>query len=233
MPFQNAEQLSDIYRARFSRSQEQSKDNAWRALCEDVFQQWVPRDGTVLDLGAGRCEFINTITAARRIAVDLNPDTTELAAEGVEVLLTSSTELGAVEDGTVDTVFTSNFFEHLPDKPSLLATLHESHRVLRDDGLIVVMMPNIRYLAGRYWDYLDHHLPLSHVSLVEALGLTGFEPVRVVPKFMPYTAKDARFVVPRAAVGLYLRCRPAWWVLGRQMLVVARRVDPSGSPTPR
>ena len=39
---------------------------------------------------------------------------------------------------------------------------------------MVVLMPNIRYLAGRYWDYLDHHLPLTHLSLSEALELTGY-----------------------------------------------------------
>jgi SAM-dependent methyltransferase len=219
----NGRELADIYRARFSDVENRSKDNAWEVLCSDVFQQWVPRTGTVLDLGAGRCEFINNIQAAHRIAVDLNPDTPTFADDGVRVILTSSTDLHAVDDGSVDTVFSSNFFEHLPDKSALVATLAECHRVLDDDGHIVVMMPNIRYLAGRYWDYFDHHLPLTHLSLSEVLTLTGFEPVKVVPRFIPYTSKDSPVTVPRAAVRLYLRFPPAWRFMGRQMLVVARK----------
>jgi predicted SAM-dependent methyltransferase len=35
----------------------------------------------------------------------------------------------------IDVVFTSNFFEHLPDKRVLLSTLAECHRVLRLEGL--------------------------------------------------------------------------------------------------
>ena len=107
------------------------------------------------------------------------------------------------------------------DKDALLATLAESHRVLKSGGRLIVLMPNIRYLPGRYWDFLDHHLPLTHVSLVEALGLTGFRPEKVIPRFLPYTVKDARVSIPTAAIALYLRFPPAWRILGKQMLVVA------------
>jgi SAM-dependent methyltransferase len=188
-----------------------------------MFQQYVPESGTVLDLGAGNCEFSNAIRARRRIAVDLNPETKHFADPGVEVLLTSSTNLSALVDGSVDTVFTSNFFEHLPTKEVLMETLRESYRVLAPRGQIVVLMPNIRYVGGRYWDYLDHYLPLTHVSMVEGLELAGFAAERVVPRFLPYTIRDSKLPVTAWLVRLYLRLRPAWRVLGGQMLVVARR----------
>jgi hypothetical protein len=112
--------LSTLYRQRFSDRDLETKRAIWRVLCHDVFQQYVPLTGTVVDLGAGTCEFINAIEADRRIAVDLNPDTKAWADSGVEVLLTSSHDLSALADGCVDTVFTSNFFEHLPTKQALL-----------------------------------------------------------------------------------------------------------------
>ena len=120
-------------------------------------------------------------------------------------------------------VFSSNFFEHLPDKDALLATLREAHRVLRPSGRLLVLMPNIRYLPGRYWDYLDHHLPLTDRSVCEALGLHGYDIERVVPRFLPYTVKDARIEVRPFMVAAYLRFPLAWRVLGKQMLVVGRR----------
>jgi hypothetical protein len=45
----------------------------------------------------------------------------------------------------------------------------------------------------------------------------------VVPRFLPYTVKDARLSVRPWMVSAYLRVKPVWPVLGRQMLVVATR----------
>ena len=125
------EDLSAIYRLRFDERDLVNKRVLWETLVSDFFQQYVPENGTVVDLGAGSCEFINSVRAARRIAVDLNPDTAMFAAPGVTVLTTRSDHLAELSDESVDTVFTSNFFEHLPDKSVLMATLAECHRVTR------------------------------------------------------------------------------------------------------
>lgn len=218
-----AEDLSSIYRNRFDERDLENKRVLWQTLVDGFFQKYVPRDGTVVDLGAGNCEFVNVVQARRRVAVDLNPDTATFAAPGVEVLTTRSDQMHELADESVDTVFTSNFFEHLPTKADLMTTLAECHRVTRPGGSIVVLMPNVRYLAGRYWDYLDHHLPLTHLSVSEALELSGYDVVEQVGRFLPYTVKDARFEVRPFMVRGYLRLRPAWRVLGRQMLVVGRR----------
>lgn len=214
--------LQATYAERFTSKELRAKRALWQVLVRDVFQQYVPADGVVLDLGAGYCEFVNAVQARRKVAVDLNPDTRLAAAPDVDVVQCRCDELTGLRSGTVDTVFSSNFFEHLPDKTELLRTLVEARRVLRSGGRIVVLMPNIRNLPGAYWDYLDHHLPLTHVSLVEALRLSGFTPTRVVPRFLPYTVRS-RFPVHPLLIRAYLRLRPAWWVLGRQMLVVAER----------
>jgi SAM-dependent methyltransferase len=177
----------------------------------------------VLDLGAGRCEFINNVRAERRIAVDPNPATAGLAAADVEVHQVLSTQMDALADGEVDVVFASNFLEHVANKDVLLATLYECHRILRGGGRMIVLMPNVRYLPGKFWDYLDHHVPLTHVSLVEALELASFEPEVVIPKFLPYTVKDSRLPVRAELIKLYLRFPLAWKLVGKQMFVVARR----------
>jgi SAM-dependent methyltransferase len=213
--------LSNLYRERFSDGDISFKEEMWSVLCERVFQPYVRPSDTVLDLGAGRCEFINAIEAAEKIAVDLNPDLASFA-RGARVVQTLSTDLGPVDSSTVDVVFSSNFLEHLPDKASVLRTLAECRRVLRPGGTMIVLMPNIRYLPGKYWDYFDHHTPLTHLSLVEALTLAGFRAERVVPRFLPYTVKQRGVPRSTALLRLYLSLRVVWPIFGRQMLVVAR-----------
>ncbi len=46
----------------------------WRVLVTGFFQARIRPEATVLDVGAGLCLFINEVRAARRIALDANPD---------------------------------------------------------------------------------------------------------------------------------------------------------------
>src|SRR2546425_3886489 len=190
----------------------------WTVLCQRFFQRYVALADTVLDLGAGTCEFINSIECAKKIAVDLNPDVSKYARDA-RVIIAPSDDLSGVDPSSVDVVFSSNFFEHLPDKPSVLATLEECRTVLRPNGVILVLMPNIRYLPGRYWDYFDHHTPLTHLSMAEALTITGFRIERIVPRFLPYTVKRSRIPKSVGALRLYLRFPPACRLFGRQMFI--------------
>ncbi len=73
-----------------------------------------------------------------------------------------------------------------------------------------------------YRDFFDHHVALSHGSLSEALRMSGFHIDVLRPRFLPYTTTSR---LPQAAwlLRLYLACPPAQWLLGKQMLVVARK----------
>ncbi len=215
------EHLSAIYAGRFTTSELERKGEIWNVLVTSFFQKYVPVTGTVVDLGAGNGEFINSIQARRRIAVDLNPQTMDYLALGVEFVEASSSDLTILEGNSIDTVFTSNFFEHLPSAESLVETLKECHRYLKNDGTIVIMVPNIKFVKEDFWDYLDHSLPLSHRSMIEALSLAGFTAIEVFPQFLPYTVKHKRVHPPLIFLRFYLRNRWLWRLFGKQMLVVA------------
>jgi len=215
-------ELAQLYDGRFSAAELEGKRQLCEALCRGFFDRYIGAEDTVLDLAAGSCEFTNASRGGRKIAVDLNPEVARYA-DDAEVVVAPSDDMAAVESGSVDVVFTSNFFEHLPDKRALMRTLDEIHRVLRPDGRLLVLMPNLRYVGGRYWDYFDHHLPLTHVSLAEGLRLAGFDPEEIIPRFLPYTVKDSPVKVRTPLVRTYLRLRPAWRIFGRQMFIAARR----------
>ena len=89
-------------------------------------------------------------------------------------------------------VFTSNFFEHLPDKATLTRTLQQARRCLKPGGKLIAMGPNIKYLPGVYWDFWDHYLPLTGASLSEGLETNGFQVAVCHPRFLPYTMVKGR-----------------------------------------
>jgi len=219
-------ELARLYSNRFSERERAQMAEFWKILCDDFLSRYVRPEDCVLDLAAGYCEFINNVRARRRIAVDANESARSAAAPGVEFVHAPSTDLAAIAAASIDVAFVSNFFEHLPSTDDLLRTLGELWRVLRPGGRLLVIQPNIRLVPGRYWDFIDHHLPLTERSLVEALEMTGLEPVEVRPRFLPYTTKVR---VPKAPwlLRLYLRLPPAQWLFGKQMWIVA--VRPAGS----
>jgi hypothetical protein len=50
----------------------------------------------------------------------------------------------------------------------------QARRCLRPGGRIIALGPNIRYLPGKYWDFYDHYLALTELSLGEVMAETGF-----------------------------------------------------------
>jgi ubiquinone/menaquinone biosynthesis C-methylase UbiE len=220
--------LSDLYRIRFSPQEQARKRELWRVLCESFFQRYVKPEDVVVDLGAGYCEFINSIKCRSKYAVDSSPDVVSHASNEVRVLSTPGYDLSLLGDATVDVVFASNFFEHLRNKDEFLATLREVHRVLRSpDGRLLILQPNIRLLNGAYWDFVDHHLPLTERTLIEALQVVGLTPVELRTRFLPYTTKS-RFPQYGVLVKVYLRLRPLQWLLGKQTWMVAIKHTPGG-----
>jgi SAM-dependent methyltransferase len=214
--------LSDLYEQRFSASERQRKTALWRTLCQSFFQRYVGETDVVLDLGAGYCEFINNIRCGRKFAVDLSEDTRTAAAGDVTVVITPVTDLSAFDASSIDIVFASNLFEHMRSKDDLMAVLNEVHRVLKPQSKLLVLQPNIHYAYRDYWDYLDHHIPLSHVSMAEALNLAGFTVREVRPRFLPYSFKS-RLPQSTLLLRLYLMAGPLHLLFGKQMFVHATR----------
>jgi SAM-dependent methyltransferase len=217
-------EIEAIYEHRFNESERIRKNEVWKILCRYFFQRYIRKDDAVLDLGAGFCEFINNIDCGKRYAVDLNHETMRFASPGVIVYRLSGTDLSPIVSGTLDLVFCSNFFEHLPDKHAMSQSLHEIHRVLKSGGRIMILQPNIRYLYKEYWDFFDHHIPFSHISMVEALVSQGFQPTVVIPRFVPFTMKST-LPKSRLFVRAYLMFPVVWRIMGRQMFILADKRD--------
>jgi SAM-dependent methyltransferase len=213
-------ELQNAYAHRF-REQELRRRQVWDTLNRHFFRRWVDPQDAVLDVGAGYCEFINSIHARQKFALDLNPATASHAEPGVEVLTQDICKTWSLPSQSIDVVFTSNFLEHLPSKQALVHCLQEACRVLRPHGRLIALGPNIRYAYKVYWDYFDHTLALSDKSLAEALELNGFQLEKVIPRFLPFTMKS-NAPSHAAFVRLYLMLPLAWRIFCKQFLITAR-----------
>lgn len=214
--------LAALYQFRFRESERFQKMEIWKVLCEQFFQPMIGQEMSILDLACGYGEFINNIHAREKRAVDLNPDARLYLSPDVQFLCSPANGIWQLADNSVDVVFTSNFLEHLKSKDECDAVLLEVMRILRPGGKFIIMGPNIRYLAAQYWDFYDHYLPLSHLSLEEGLVQAGYAIDRVIPKFLPYTTRSA---LPKhlGLIKMYLKLPVAWRVFGKQFLVIASK----------
>ncbi|MBI5116670.1 class I SAM-dependent methyltransferase [Candidatus Poribacteria bacterium] len=214
--------LVAIYRERFSERALKQKNKVWRVICEDFLQRFIGPTDSVLDLGAGTCEFINNVRCGKKYAVDINPDTGKFAAEGVVVIRPETESSLALPDSSIDVVFASNFFEHLPSRQAIIDTLNEIRRVLVPCGKLIIVQPNVKYLYMEYWDYFDHQLALSEESMREAVVTCGFAIEILKGRFLPYTFRS-RYPKSKVFVWTYLKLPILHRIFGKQMFIVARK----------
>ena len=187
---ENAQELQRIYRQRFAATAAY-RNQVWQVLTAVFFNRWIPAKAAVLDLGCGYGEFINNVTAGQKYAMDMNPDAPKHLATAVHFFEQDCSVTWPLPENSLDTVFTSNFFEHLPDKQCLKQTLRQAFRCLKPGGRLIAMGPNIKYLPGQYWDFFDHHTILTEASLGEVLEMEGFGLEQVTARFLPYTLVNA------------------------------------------
>jgi SAM-dependent methyltransferase len=114
------------------------------------FQRFIPQDAVVLDLCAGWGEFIRHVRADRKLAMDLNPELPTRVGSGIEAIVQDCSAPWAIAPDSLDIIFTSNFFEHLPSKGALRRTMLEARRCLKPGGKIICFGPNIRFVPGTY-----------------------------------------------------------------------------------
>ena len=210
--------MSDYHEAHFQAGPHRT--GVWKVIASHL-APWVPPDASVVDIGAGYCDWINHVRAARRLAVDIWPGVARHAAPGVQTaLLDVATGLRTLGDASFDVVLASNVLEHFP--PETTASIAgDIAAILKPGGRLIVIQPNFKYAWRTYFDDYTHRSVFTDVSLPALLRSTGLAIEHVEPKFMPYSMQGTLFRPRPWLVRAYLHSpvRPR----AGQMLVVARK----------
>jgi Methyltransferase domain len=208
-----------LYEYRFRGIDQSSREEVWKEIAAHVYGL-MGRPARVLDPAAGRGEFINNIPAPERWAVNSVGYPEHSPEQGTRVIVSDIFDIELPEEH-FDGIWVSNFLEHLPTQEVIASFLEKMYAAATRGGRIAVMGPNFRYCTREYFDCADHTLALTHVAIAEHLYAAGFEPVKVVPRYLPYSFRS-KLPASRTLTRRYLRMPPAWRFLGKQFLVIGQ-----------
>lgn len=209
--------MSEYYETRYTFDNGRKK--VWKAIAE-YLQQYINSSDSVLDLGAGYCGFINSIKAREKFAVDMNPAVAQFCNSDVKFYCVSVTNLKVLEADSVDVIFASNLLEHLDDA-ELVCLVNEFNRVLKHGARVILMQPNYRYAYKEYFDDYTHKKIFSHVSLRDYFQAHGFETIKVISRFLPFSLKSR---LPKSYMLTKLYLYSFYKPMAKQMLLIFKKV---------
>ncbi|MDI6715794.1 MAG: class I SAM-dependent methyltransferase [Actinomycetota bacterium] len=143
------------------------------------------KGGRILDIGCGAGSFLDEIRSYGfdTYGVDLDDKAVAYARSGGHKVFCKPVEDAGFKENFFDVVRASHVIEHMPNPRTALL---EIHRVLKPDGRLLILLPNIdSFLArryGSYWFQLDVPRHLYHFtpeSITNLLVSTGFSRVKI------------------------------------------------------
>ena len=169
------------------------EQHAWVGALRSLFHRAVLRwrqsilkgkTGRILDVGCGSGDFLLVMKKAGWEACGLDPSPSACALAAKKGLTVHNSKLAdfQVPDRSFDVITMWHVLEHLPEPERDLCV---ARRVLRDDGLLVVEVPNFTCatarLSGASWYGLDVPRHLQHFTaqtLELLLNEAGFSVLR-------------------------------------------------------
>lgn len=216
--------IKKLYDTRFTSYERIRKRALWRILSKNFLQKFIAKTDLVVDVGAGQCEFINSIICRKKIAIDVNRQTRRFADPDVRVMIAPVKYLKrSLKRNSVDVLFMSNLLEHLDSKEDVFRLLHEAHAILKNGGRLLIMQPDIGLVGHEYWDFFDHKVPLTCASLTEALLANNFHIAKTIYPFLPYTTKTRFLPLWPWLLTIYLAIRPLHYLFGKQFFLCAKK----------
>jgi SAM-dependent methyltransferase len=152
----------------------------WQRICGEAganivantFRKHIKQDDCVLDFGCGGGFILNRIRCGRRVGVEINPAARLVAADnGIECFA----DLSELTGQTFEVAISNHALEHVPAPLEILARLY---RLIKPDGLLVLILPIDDWRAQRRISHHDinrHFYTWTPQLLFNCLQEAGFD----------------------------------------------------------
>jgi len=217
--------VNEYYLSRYT--YDRGRVKVWKAICK-YLQKYINDDSSIVDIGAGYCDFINNINAKFKYAVDVNKNSEKYCNQDVKFYssvnnlqnaLVSSFSISLESNNRIDVVFISNLLEHLNDT-ECSELLKSINSILKEQGKLIIIQPNYYYSYKNYWDDYTHIKAYSHTSLCDLLIANDFKIERCEKRFLPFTMKS---LFPKTYFLTRLYLALPFHPFAKQMLVIATK----------
>lgn len=211
--------MNDYFSIRLS--EDPRRRSVWQEITS-YLAPWIRVSDRVAELGAGYADWIQSVRAHTRLAIDQDKGILARALDGVDVRCMSVTDASlrnVLAGSTV--VCASNLLEHLSyeEGAQVVRVVFEA---LPRDGRLILIQPNFRFAYRRYFDDYTHRSIYTDEGLSGLLKSVGFRLARVEARFLPFSMRQTPSWLPlRHLVRWYLRSpiRPR----AGQMLLIAEK----------
>lgn len=193
----------------------------WKEIVR-FFDLYIKNAETVLDLGAGYCDFINNVSATKKYAADISPELSNYAEKEVIQINRTGWDFYEIPNESVDVVHASNFLEHFTDE-NLEKIMKEVKRILKKGGKLILMQPNYRYSYKTYFDDPTHKKVFSDTALESFLISHDFEIIKKMPKFLPFSLKSRPSIIPLSPLLVRAYIHSPWKPFAGQMLFITKK----------
>ena len=181
-PFPSEESLQSLYEGMkdetYLEEEEMRRRTAERGL---LFVEKYGRKGRLLDVGCFSGVFLDVAKKRGWNVAGIEPSSwaRKIAQERFALQILGGTlKKASFPSASFDAVSLVDILEHLPDP---YETLVETQRILKEEGVLYLMTPNIeslahRLLGDRWWGFRQEHiLYFSQKSLYPLLQRVGFD----------------------------------------------------------
>ena len=161
----------------------------------------------IMDYGSGFGQFLDTLkkTGFENICgVDIDQQALEFSGKSHQVY--DCRKIGWDDElkNSFDLIIMSHVLEHFP-KDEMISRLTEIRQLLKDDGKIVIMVPNAQSNTGAYWAYEDftHHYLFTSGSIYYVLKAAGFSKISFIDIDCTEGLKLTKRVLRKMFLSLY------------------------------
>ncbi|TCS62973.1 class I SAM-dependent methyltransferase [Varunaivibrio sulfuroxidans] len=142
----------------------------YNAYLVALVNRFAPRQGTLLDFGAGAGTFARALGAASRTVACVEPDPAlreRLVGDGHAAFA----DIADIADGRYDFVYSLNVLEHIEDDG---AAVRELLRVLKPGGRCLIYVPALQILYSSMDSKVGHFRRYTKAGLKDLLQGAGF-----------------------------------------------------------